>query len=498
MKLPLPTLTPDQRLAEFDHWITPSLAEVRDSARFASELDRVAAVFDRMAAATEDFASVDACAPAAIAETYLSLVDADPNRVALLHDLASTLFMVTGKSDNNAKCQLPLFLRDHAGIGAFPDLRRRRVGVAELPRVLKSDRLMKAVGDHRVDRGKRLALLNAFVAYVLSDTAYTRQLWSIGQSYVAMRGQGCERALLSPLITFQVRGSVAASGGHAPEDLLRRHMTDWGLQAEVDFNTSDVIVVSGGDGKTRAYDFVLPYRVPGCPSRLYVQCQFYAGDSGSVSHKNVDQTRSSRDSISPYLASEGLPPARFIEYVDGAGYFSSLNRDLRSLLSFADTAALLQIRSAPVRLRRELQHADVLAPLEVAHLVVGGAQTEPALRAVLSRDGYSEPAIARGLARARATGFAAPARKGTWTVGAEFLPLARRLLLLDLAVIHGGELPEPEGDHHLYVPGHGAFWGLPVDDVLEQAQAWSATDIPRETLREDVGWLVDRGYARLG
>ena len=50
---------------------------------------------------------------------------------------------------------------------------------------------------------------------------------------------------------------------------------------------------STGREKSRAYDFVLPFKTAGWKPSLFVQSQFYAGDSGSVSHKNVDQTSTS-------------------------------------------------------------------------------------------------------------------------------------------------------------------------------------------------------------
>lgn len=69
MKLPIPALSLQEQLQEFDVWITPSLGEIRDTARFKQELDRITAVFDALARATNNFASIDGCKPAAIADT---------------------------------------------------------------------------------------------------------------------------------------------------------------------------------------------------------------------------------------------------------------------------------------------------------------------------------------------------------------------------------------------------------------------------------------------
>lgn len=44
----------------------------------------------------------------------------------------------------------------------------------------------------------------------------------------------------------------------------------------------------------RKYDFIIPYQSRESGLKIFIQSQFYAGDSGSVSHKVVDQTDSSR------------------------------------------------------------------------------------------------------------------------------------------------------------------------------------------------------------
>ena len=56
--------------------------------------------------------------------------------------------------------------------------------------------------------------------------------------------------------------------------------------------------------------------------------------------------------------------------MDGAGFFASLNGDLKSLLDMADTGSFIQIRSTPLRLRRELQRAGFLTPIEIEHAIL--------------------------------------------------------------------------------------------------------------------------------
>lgn len=296
MKLPVPERDSTRDLNEFDIWITPSLGEITETQRFKDELAGIASLFEEIGKVTHEFRDVDECRPAAVAETLAQLAHgrAPDDRASLLRSLASTLFLVTGKSDNNSKCQFPLYLRDVANWTTFPatSIRSGRVVVREkpLPRVLKSEDLMDLIATigNEVDERR---LLGQFVAFLLGNEDAIRQFWSIGHSYFALKryGKGYEANLLAPIVVFKVRGSVSASGGHKPENLLREELERWGLLSGIDFNASDIVVeevADGSDEKTRAYDFVLPYQVPGWADgwhdRLMVQSQFYAGDSGSV------------------------------------------------------------------------------------------------------------------------------------------------------------------------------------------------------------------------
>lgn len=374
MRLPLPDRNLDRDLREFDIWITPSLGEITDTDKFKEELARITLVFEELGRATSNFRDEANCAPAPIARTFASIANGKPEgeRAELFKSLASTLYLVTGKSDNNSKCQFPLFLRDTARWEDIPSVSRRGgrkvFGRTALPRTIKSDDYMDLVASLESDADEA-RLLEQFVSFLLSGSDAVRQFWSLGYSYFALKGlgQGYERNLLSPIVIFKVRGSVSASGGHEPEAFLREHLTAWGLEPDEDFNLADAIVDGEGRGrdeKTRAYDFVLPFRTAGWSSgwndRILMQSQFYAGDSGSVSHKNVDQTKTSRERVSGLFSG-----SRFVEYVDGAGYFSSLNSDLRKILAMDSTRSFIQIRSAPIRLRRELQDLGFLAPIEI-------------------------------------------------------------------------------------------------------------------------------------
>jgi hypothetical protein len=345
------------------------------------------------------------------------------------------------------------------------------------------------------------SLLQEFVRFVVQDDRSKAQLWTIGRSYTSMKSVGYEKELISPLVAFQVRGSVAASGGHEPEELLRSRLTDWGLTADVDFNSSDAIAFIKGDSdgrptakaKTRAFDFILPFRTPQWAPTILIQCQFYAGDSGSVSHKNVDQTKASRDSVRA-----AIPNAQFVEYVDGAGYYSSLNGDLRSLLAMETTSSFFQVRSASVRLRRELQVIGFLSGLEIEHAVLVTGGSPSSVESYLRRDGYSPKEIDRSISANLSEGRLTGHNEGALSVSEHRRDLARRYVLLDLAACHGTEIKPGKSLRGLaLIPGYGPFYGLPPDELariaIEAAPAlkedWSSPDV----ILADIRWLQEQG-----
>ena len=508
MKLPIPDPNLQRDLKEFDIWITPSLGEIPDTEKFKEELARVTRTFEELGQATNNFQDEHRCTPGAIAQSFAQLANgrSDAEQAELFKCLASTLYLVTGKSDNNSKCQFPLFLRDVAKWNTFPSLKRRKRSVvieqSPLPRTIKSDDFVELVTAIE-NSAEKSRLLEQFVSFLLMDEDAIRQFWSLGFSYYALKsfGKGYERNLLSPIVIFKVRGSVSASGGHKPETILRSYLESWGLVSEVDFNTTDVIVDSDGQGpneKTRAYDFVLPYKTPGWPqawnNRILIQSQFYAGDSGSVSHKNIDQTENSRNRILQKF--EGI---RFIEYVDGAGYFSSLNGDLRKILEMPTTHSFTQIRSAPIRLRRELQVLGFVTPLEIEHAIVLSSGDEQETGEALVKQGYREAEVHRALAHAISHSFIQ--KRGTkLDLRPDRREVVRQYLLLDVLSLHGQDMQSvttTSGDKVL-VPGYGAFFGLEREGlfkIVTQSAGKLRDDFSdQKTFAADIEALSQRGF----
>jgi hypothetical protein len=251
--------------------------------------------------------------------------------------------------------------------------------------------------------------------------------------------------------------------------------------------------------KTRAYDFVLPFRADGWHHKIFIQCQFYAGDSGSVSHKNVDQTTRSRAAVRAMY-----PDALFVEYVDGAGYFSSLNGDLKTLLSMATTKSFFQVRSAPIKLRRELQAVGFLTPLEVEHAIACSTGKLDEVRANLRRDGYPDAEVQRVIARSTERGICTVQPSSQLAIRDDRIPVVRRYLLLDTIAREGTMLSPGNGKMAgcLLIPGAGPFFGLKMDEAVSKAVASSPllkTTWQNPTIvMEDVRALREQGLMLAG
>lgn len=483
-----------------------------DQNRFSASL--VDRVFERLDALLKEVSDKDATAQ--VEEFLLSL--------------SALLFMVTGKSDNNNKCQFPIFLRSNVGWINLPGARLRKkmweIVDDRIPNIIGAEAYMSRVARLYVAavscedasfRSSAELVLFQLVDCVLADTDSQQQLTAFLVHHRSCRESG-HRAdlLLTPLVVFQVRGSVAASGGHEPEQLLRARMTDWGLIRGVDFNTNDVVIDAtagtiveakdAADGpvnvktKTRAYDFVLPYKTPNWAPRIFIQSQFYAGDSGSVSHKNVDQTQGSRLTATKFIAKvrPGSPPPLFLEYLDGAGYSASLNGDLKSLLSFSDTAGFFQVRSAPIRLRRELQHIGFLTSIEIAHAVIRCKGNALETVALLIKEGYAESEISRSMTVALEHKFLNQVkRSGRLSITDSLVPLVRQYLILDLVAREGANFPSRNGIVGIVlVPGYGPHYGLRLGE-LDLHVRRNFSHVWPNSFMEDLQALCDFGFVVL-
>jgi hypothetical protein len=554
MKLTLPQLSFDEKLDEFDFWLTPSLIEIRASNRYNEVQISICSLIEIIGSTTDKFKSFKKFSAEIIAKAikeHIKKLEVE-EKVKIVEDLATFLFLVTGKSDNNSKCQFPIFLRDVARISSYPRVQSSKgaksLSITEIPREIKSDKMARLVGELSPFPEKQFEFLSQYIKFVIDKDFYLKSLWTIGNTYFKMKEIGFEKDFLQPMIIFQVRGSVSASGGHEPEDILRERMLEWGLKPNVDFNNSDIVItdlavidkkadlsklredisqphlimgqslafdepkevlveVSTEDtvetviekaqvamqdeikGKTRAYDFVLPFKVEGWDQKIFVQCQFYAGDSGSVSHKNVDQTRTSRD----FVKTKRSNPI-FLEYIDGAGYFSSLWGDLKKILAMRDTEDFFQVRTAVIKLRGKLQALGFLTRLEVIHAWALNNGNLDKIIKYLTEDGYSKDEIKR----VTSDQFFRIRNKRLF-FDDSVIELSRRYLLLDFIAKKGKRFTDYEKmTGIILVPAYGKFFGLRIEDIISEIvpvsgkfqKQWIQSGI----IFKDIQFLADKGW----
>ena len=502
MKLKLKSLSLEARLREFDDWVTPTLGDIKDTNRFSSERLSISSAIETLGTKTNNFLKLEDTQPSKLAESIIEHLAGKSldEQVNLLLGVFSLFFLVTGKSDNTCKCQFPIFLRSALNGSGFPKLSKSNGQVnltfGDIPRVLNDEFLAKHFCALAIFPPIQLNLLSKYVCFLLDDPVYLKSFWAVGNTYFHMRELGLNNEFLMPLVVYRVRGSVSASGGHEPEELLRNRMTEWGLVANVDFNSTDVIVGKQKESnktKTRAYDFVLPYNVPGWENCLFVQCQFYAGDSGSVSHKNVDQTRASRT-----FTLKKYKQVKFLEYLDGAGYFGSLNGDLRSILSMKDTYDFFQVRTAVIKLRSILQEIGFLTPLEIIHAWSLAKANEKGIRQILLSDGYKDAEIMRVMSDCLLRGILIKSKKGL-IVSDSSIEIARRYLLLDFIAHIGKPLSQSNLKGTIIIPGFGKNFGVTLSTIanaiLPQSGIFGDFWAKDALILKDIEFIVQQGWA---
>ncbi|MDC9597825.1 hypothetical protein [Xenorhabdus anantnagensis] len=538
MQLPPEKVDTAEQLAEFDQWLTAKLERIKDSNKFTSEINSLCDCIQHIAPFLDNFSDhkscgIDnlCCAVIQASCSFLSGEDffEDELKIANFYDaFFNLLFLTSGATDNNLKNHFLIKLKDDE---VNPLIPKRGLGkkiikfqLIELPSTTKSDMIAKLLSScyvgSRVEYADKIRtepifnlqtylelFLKEYVSLILEDSEEVMQFWAICRSYISLSRISDDidfgRYLLNSCTIFKVRGSVSASGGHITEDILREKLDEMGLRPELDYNINDVAigeqeVVEDGKRKkkTRAYDFILPYDIDGWEPKpkLFIQSQFYAGDSGSVSHKVVDQTESSRQFTLKKYAN-----ARFVEYLDGAGYYASLRGDLAHMLSLDSTASFFQVKSILIRLRREFQNIKFITPIEFEHaLLMTDKHSREDVFALLMREGYPKDEVERAEKASIGSGYIS-LNSGIYQIAKQRIIIARRLLILDVAASNVSKISDEErnSQKYLLVPGYG-----PNMAILESTLSKLVCDIIKAIritpydFSSDIEWLLDEGVMK--
>ena len=498
MKLNKHKYTEKEKLSEFDRWITPSLGDIKDSLEFRNNLAGLEDGFNSLSNYTNVFSNLETCSSYHIAKSIISSISQINDIQNHLANVFNAILLSTGKTDNNLKCQYPLVLNKFYENGEFPACHNGKLVLIKIPRVFDLDKVIKHFDALSVYHDMLAPQLKSYLDLLLSDSQYVSQLYSLGTSYNKLKEKGLGSNLLASMAIFQSRGSITAKKGHEPERKLRSYMSDWGLNAGTDYNNDDIDIYEllgikkKEKDKTRRYDFIVPFRSKSDGKKLFVQCQFYAGDSGSVSHKVVDQTDASRKHTLKFY-----PNAVFVEYLDGAGYFSSLNGDLKKMLAKKTTKSFIQVRTAPVKFRRELQEIDFLTPLEIEHAILAGNNSETALVESLKKQGYEEGEISRCLDVCKQTNLL-DFKNNKYAIKEERRDIIIKYCLLDCIANYGHVTNMKREKGVLYVPGFSNNWGMTQAELLDVFnKEFPKIELSAKEILEKIQWLIDKEFVIL-
>ena len=498
MKLCKHKYTEKEKLTEFDRWITPSLGDIKDSIEFSNILAELEDGFNSLSCYTNNFSNLETCTSYHISEKITFAIHKIADIRPHLTNVLNVILLSTGKTDNNLKCQYPIVLnRLYAG-GNIPACRAGKTTLIKIPRVFDLNKVVSHFEALSPYPEMLAPQLKSYLDLLLSDEQYRARLYSLGISYHTLKEKGLGMNLLASIATFQSRGSITAKSGHKPERILRSYMTDWGLNAGTDYNTDDIDIYEllnlkkKKSDKARKYDFIVPFRSKSEGKKLFVQCQFYAGDSGSVSHKVVDQTDASRKQTQRVY-----PNAVFVEYLDGAGYFSSLNGDLKKMLAKKTTKSFFQVKTAPVKFRRELQEIAFLTPLEIEHAILAGNDSEAKLVDTLQRQGYDRNEISRCLDTCKQNnllGF----EKNKYIIKEERRDIAIKYCLLDCIANYGHAVNTDIEKGILFVPGFYNHWGMSQTTLLDTFnREFTDIELSARDILEKIQWLIDKEFVIL-
>lgn len=498
MKLKHHRYSEQERLTEFDTWITPSLGDIKDTIEFKNVVSGLEEGFLSLSTYTNGFANADSCSAYQIAKGIIENFNEIKDKESHLTNVFNAILLATGKSDNNLKCQYPIILQRLFGGNEIAAVKKGKLAKMEIPRDFNME---KAINHFTslVNHPDLLApLLKSYIDLLLSDDEYIMQLYSLGKSFQTLSKEGNAKSLLSSIAIFQSRGSLTAKIGHLPEKILRSYMTDWGMKAGSDFNLDDINVydllgiAKPKNQKIRKFDFIVPYLSKNTGKKLFVQSQFYAGDSGSVSHKVVDQTDASR-----LLTLKKYPQAVFVEYLDGAGYFSSLNGDLKKMLAKKTTKDFIQIRTAPLKFRRELQDIDFITPLEIEHVVLKGYTSEAEISEYLAKQGYNTDEISRSIDISKNGGIL-NYKAGDFSIQEGRKDIVFIYSLLDCIANYGHDINRNKEKGVLCVPGYGKEWGMNQNTLLETfTKEFPNVEMTAKDLLAKIQWLIDKEFVIL-
>lgn len=197
----------EEKLSEFDFWITPSLGEIMEAEQFKVDLQKIIHGFDGVALLSSEFKDIQLCSAKNLAERLIPIINHKEmaEAISFLESICGVLYFATGKTDNNIKCQFPVYMKTVLEKDKIPKVSsNNKLEYKDLPRTFGSEAVIRTVVSLKNYTKEQEELLKSFFQILVSDESYAKQLWSLGVSYITMRKKRVCRSINEPYCHISV------------------------------------------------------------------------------------------------------------------------------------------------------------------------------------------------------------------------------------------------------------------------------------------------------
>lgn len=168
------------------------------------------------------------------------------------------------------------------------------------------------------------------------------------------------------------------------------------------------------------------------------------------------------------------------------------------MLAKPTTKDFIQIRTAPLKLRRALQGILFLTPLEIEHAVIRTSGKENEIYQLLRDEGYTDEEISRAFSLSVSEGNIVAYGEHKYAISPSRIEIVRKYCLLDVIANYGAPISIGNESGCLLVAGFETSWGLPQNEAIRIAQEvfpglgelWSNV----QDAFDDVQWLISRWF----
>ena len=167
------------------------------------------------------------------------------------------------------------------------------------------------------------------------------------------------------------------------------------------------------------------------------------------------------------------------------------------MLAKKTTKAFIQVKTAPVKFRRELQEIDFLTPLEIEHAILAGNNTEAKIIDFLQTQGYNKEEISRSLGVCKEANLL-DFNNDNYAIKEERRDIIIKYCLLDCIANFGHSINVTKEKGILYVPGFSNNWGMSQTNLLDAFnREFPDIELSAKDILEKIEWLIENEFVIL-